>query len=161
MAENKRYYWLRLQDDFFQSKRIKKLRSLAGGDTFTIIYLKMQLLSISKGGCLEYTGLEDSFAKELALDLDEKPDNVEITVSYLLNVGLLETSDNCEYKLPFVIQNIGSETASAQRVREFRERSKTLQCNNDVTNVKQLGNVEIEKEKDIEIDIKEKNKEKK
>ena len=33
----KRYYWLKLQDDFFKSKRIKKLRKIAGGDTYTII----------------------------------------------------------------------------------------------------------------------------
>jgi hypothetical protein len=37
---DKRYYWLKLQDGFFDSKRIKKLRKLAGGDTYTIIYLK-------------------------------------------------------------------------------------------------------------------------
>ena len=47
MSEN-RYYWLKLKDDFFTSKRIKKLRNLAGGDTLTIIYLKMQLKSIKK-----------------------------------------------------------------------------------------------------------------
>lgn len=31
MAENKRYYWLKLMDDFFDSKRIKKLRKMAVG----------------------------------------------------------------------------------------------------------------------------------
>ena len=48
MAGNKRYYWLKLMDDFFDSKRIKKLRKMAGGDTYTIIYLKMQLLSLKR-----------------------------------------------------------------------------------------------------------------
>ena len=43
MAEAKRYYWLKFRDDFFDSKRIKKLRKMAGGDTYVIIYLKMQL----------------------------------------------------------------------------------------------------------------------
>ena len=42
----KRYFWLKLFEDFFSSKRIKKLRSLAGGDTYTIIYLKMQLKAL-------------------------------------------------------------------------------------------------------------------
>ena len=37
MAEAKRYYWLRFRDDFFDSKRIKKLRRMAGGDTYVII----------------------------------------------------------------------------------------------------------------------------
>lgn len=148
MAE-KRYYWLKLYDDFFKSKRIKKLRKLAGGDTFTIIYLKMQLLAMKHGGVLEHTGLEDSFAKELALDLDEDEDNVDITVRYLLSCGLLETSDNREFFVPYAVANTGSEGSSTKRVREHRERQ-ALQCNADVTPVKQIGNGEIEKEKEIE-----------
>ena len=148
MAE-KRYYWLKLQDDFFDSKRIKKLRKLAGGDTFTIIYLKMQLLAMKRDGVLEYTGLEDSFAKELALDLDEDDDNVAVTVAYLLSCGLLETSDDREYFVPYAVLNTGSEGSSTKRVREHRER-KALQCNTDVTPVKQIGNVEKEIDKEIE-----------
>ena len=126
MAEGKRYYWLKLKEDFFQSKRIKKLRHMAGGDTYTIIYLKMQLLSLQSDGVLEWTGLEDNFAKELALDLDEKPEDVEITLMYLLSTGLAETCDNKTFLLPWVIENTGSETASTKRVRDFRERKKAL-----------------------------------
>ena len=155
----KRYYWLKLREDFFGSKRIKKLRKLAGGDTYTIIYLKMQLLAMKSEGVLEHTGLEPTFAEELALDLDEEADNVSVTVNYLLNCGLLETSDSIEYFVPYAVANTGSEGASADRVRKFREK-KALQCNADVTEcnfietqVKQTGNGEKEKEKEIEIDI--------
>lgn len=151
MADAKRYYWLKLQDDFFKSKRIKKLRKIAGGDTYTIIYLKMQLLAMKKDGVLEYTGLEPTFADELALDLDEEPENVSVTVSFLLSCGLLETSDNKEYFIPYAVLNTGSEGASAKRVREHRER-KALQCNADVTDVKQISNGEIETEKEQEIE---------
>ena len=70
MDDGKRYYWLKLKDDFFTSKRIKKLRNQAGGDTYTIIYLKMQLLAMKTDGVLTWTGLEENFAEELALDLD-------------------------------------------------------------------------------------------
>ena len=42
----KRYFWLKLDRHFFNNARIKKLRRLAGGDTYTIIYLKLLLLSI-------------------------------------------------------------------------------------------------------------------
>lgn len=148
----KRYYWLKLQDDFFSSKRIKKLRKLAGGDTYTIIYLKMQLLAMKQGGYLEYTGLESSFAEELALDLDEEPDNVSVTVHYLLSCGLLETSNDRDFFLPYAVINTGSESASAKRVREHRER-KALQSNAPVTPMKQIGNGEIEIEKEIEKEI--------
>jgi predicted phage replisome organizer len=118
----KRYYWLKLQDGFFDSKRIKKLRKIAGGDTYTIIYLKMQLLAMKRDGVLEYSGLEDSFAAELALDLNEEPDNVSVTVSYLLSCGLLETADNREYFVPYSVENTGSEGTSAKRMRQLRER---------------------------------------
>lgn len=161
MAENKRYYWLKLMDDFFASKRIKKLRKLAGGDTYTIIYLKMQLLSLNRGGYLEYTGLEDEFYKEVALDIDEDEANVQVTIQYLLSCGLLQTTDNVEYLMPFVQDNLGSETASTQRSRKSRKNAqKALQCNNYATernNLQQNCNVEIEKDIEIDTDIEKEN----
>ena len=147
----RRFYWLKLKEDFFDSKRIKKLRRLAGGDTLTIIYLKMQLKSIKTDGVLTYTGLENSFAEELALDLDENPEDVGLLLNYLVSTGLIETSDKINFLLPYAAECIGSEGASAERVRNFRERQ-TLQCNADVTEVKRIGNVEIEKEIEIEKD---------
>ena len=147
----KRYYWLKLQDGFFNSKRIKKLRKLAGGDTYTIIYLKMQLLAMKTDGYLKWTGLENDFASELALDLDEDPDNVKVTLAYLQNCGLIETSDDVYFFLPYAVENTGSESASAERVRQFRERQ-ALQCNAEVTQVKRLRNGEKEIEKEIETD---------
>ena len=162
MAEGKRYYWLKLKDDFFTSKRIKKLRNMAGGDTYTIIYLKMQLLAMKSDGVIRWTGLEENFADELALDLDEKPDDVSVTLLYLLKTGLAETQDNISFFFPYAIENTGSEGASAQRVRDFRDRQ-ALQCNADmlqsnacVTQVKQICNGEKEIEKDIEIDTEKK-----
>ena len=153
-----RYYWLKLNKDFFKSKRIKKLRKLAGGDTFTIIYLKMQLLSTPTEGVLTYTGLEDTIAEEIALDIDEDPDNVKVTLNYLLKTGLCETISENELFLPFVADSVGSEGSSAKRVRDFRERQKALQCNTDVTEVKQVCNAEIDIEKDKEIDKSKSNK---
>ena len=154
MSEPKRYFWLKLHKDFFQRKEIKRLRKIAGGDTYTIIYLKMLLRSIMSDGKLYFDGLEDDFASELALDLDEKEENVQITIQYLLKSGLLEMCSDEEYYLPDTKDSTGCETAVASRVRKHRERKKALQCNADVTQVKQLcnGEIEIELEKDIEIE---------
>ena len=153
MSEPKRYFWLKLHKDFFQRKEIKRLRKIAGGDTYTIIYLKMLLRSIMSDGKLYFDGLEDDFASELALDLDEKEENVQITIQYLLKSGLLEMCSDEEYYLPDTKDSTGCETAVASRVRKHRERKKALQCNTDVTQVKQLcnGEIEIELEKEIEI----------
>ncbi len=145
MAE-KRYYWLKLKEDYFNNPKIKKLRKIAGGDTFTIIYLKMQLFSISNNGIIEYEGIENSFDEEIALKLDEDLENVQLTLAYLKAQGLIETNNN-EFLLVDACNNIGSEGDSAKRVRAFRERqnstsleyenAKALQCNNPVTSVKQ------------------------
>lgn len=154
MAEPKRYFWLKLHKDFFQRKEIKRLRKIAGGDTYTIIYLKMLLRSIMSEGKLYFDGLEEDFAAEVALDLDESEENVQITITYLLNSGLLEMRSDDEYYLPDTKNSTGCETAVAARVRRHREKQKALQCNTDVTQVKHLCNGEIEKEieKEIEID---------
>lgn len=153
MAEPKRYFWLKLHKDFFQRKEIKRLRKIAGGDTYTIIYLKMLLRSIMSEGKLYFDGLEDDFAAEVALDLDESEENVQITITYLLNSGLLEMRSDDEYYLPDTKNSTGCETAVAARVRRHREKQKALQCNTDVTQVKHLCNGEIEKEIDKEKDI--------
>lgn len=153
MSEPKRYFWLKLHKDFFQRKEIKRLRKIAGGDTYTIIYLKMLLRSIMSDGKLYFDGLEDDFASELALDLDEKEENVQITVQYLLKSGLLEMCSDEEYYLPDTKDSTGCETAVASRVRKHREKQKALHCNANVTQVKHLCNGEIEKELEIEKEI--------
>ena len=158
MADGKRYYWLKLYDDFFGSIRIKKLRRMAGGDTYVIIYLKLQLKAMKTDGVLKWKGYEQDFVEELALDLDEEPDDVRVTLMYLLSCGLAETQDNVNFFFPYSVENVGSEGASAQRVREYRERQ-ALQCNTDVTPMKQIGNGEIDtRDKIQEIDTRDRNK---
>jgi predicted phage replisome organizer len=150
----KKYYWIKLKPTFFTSKEIKKLRRIAGGDTYVVVYLKMQLLSLETGGKLYYDGVEDDFAEELALTLDEDTDNVKMTIAFLTKYGLLEQVKEDEFFMPEVPINTGKEGASAQRVRKHRElqcNEKALQCNTDVT--KCNTEIEKEKEKDIEIEI--------
>lgn len=139
MAE-KRYYWLKLKENYFNSPKIKKLRKIAGGDTYTIIYLKMQLISISNGGIITYEGIEPTFEEELALKLDEELDNVKVTLSYLVMQGLIEIKGN-EYLFVEASNSIGSESQGAERVRRFRakENQKALQCNESVTEVKRIS----------------------
>ena len=130
----KRYYWLKLQEDFFSCPQIKKLRRIAGGDTFTIIYLKMQLLSIKSGGVIEYQGIESSFEEELSLILDEDLDNVKVTVAFLVSQGLIEQSDDRRFLLTQAAKNIGTECESAARMRSFRQ-SKALPASHCDENV--------------------------
>ena len=146
---SKRYYWLKLQKDFFTQPKIKKLRKIAGGDTYTIIYLKMQLLSLSNGGKLFFDGIEESFSEEIALTIDEDPDNVKVTVQYLLSQGLIEPCSETEFLMTETQSLICSESESAERVRASRK-NKALQCN---TNVTECNNNVQKCNTDIDIDI--------
>lgn len=158
----KQYYWLKLKDDFFRQKEIKKLRKIAGGDTYTIIYLKMLLLAIKEENKLYFEGVEDEFADELALELDEDEENVAMTLAFLDKHNLIEIVNDEEFFLPQAEEMTGSESESAARVRRHREKKKmlqsngkVLQCNTDVTpsNKNVTTEIEIEKDKEIEKDI--------
>jgi predicted phage replisome organizer len=88
-VSEKKYYWLKLKDDFFMQKEIKKLRKLAGGDTYTIIYLKLQLISIKNGGKIIFESVEDNFVDEMALTIDEEVENVRFTLLFLEKYNLI------------------------------------------------------------------------
>ena len=162
----KKFYWLRLKDNFFKSVPMKKLRKIAGGDTYTIIYLKMMLLSLYDEGHLYYEAVEESMADELALLLDEDVDNVKVTMNFLQSARLLEVKDGTDYFLVEVPLLIGGESESAERVRKYREnkrlqakeQQKALHCNDDVTGCntekrREEKDKEIEKEKNISCDF--------
>lgn len=149
-VKNKRYYWIQLTQDFFKSKEMKLLRKIAGGDTHTIIYLKMMLISLEDGGCIYYDGLADNLAEEIALMIDENVEDIKITLLFLESKGLLTRKSDRDYFLEQVPEMVGSETASARRVRKFRKNQLALQCNDGVT--KRNGDIEIEKDIDTEIE---------
>lgn len=149
----RKYYWLKLKNDFFATKEMKKLRKIAGGDTYTIIYLKLQLLSLKDEGKLFYDGIEESFAEELALTIDEDADNVKATLLFLEKCGLVELNGT-ELFMCNVPSCIGSETGAAERMRELR-RNRVEQSANKVTQKRNkvqtcYTEIDIEKEKDIE-----------
>ena len=161
-----RLYWLKLKDDFFRQKEIKRLRMIAGGDTYTIIYLKLLLLSLSNNGEIYYDSIGDTFINELALELDEKPDNVDVTVKYLISKGMVIIENNETMVMNHLPEMIGTESDSAQRVRRHRSRKRELQCNtppllgnggvtdcnNGVTQILDIDKeIEIDTDKDEEL----------
>ena len=85
-----RYYWLKLHDNFFDRFEIKKLRKIPGGDTYTIIYLKLLLLALNTEGKIPFEGIENNIVKELALKINEDDTSVEMAVNALQMLKLLE-----------------------------------------------------------------------
>ena len=147
VVKNKRYYWIQLTQDFFKSKEMKLLRKIAGGDTHTIIYLKMMLISLEDGGCIYYDGLADNLAEEIALMIDENVEDIKITLLFLESKGLLTRKNDRDYFLEQVPEMVGSETASTRRSRKHRELT-ALHCNTIATTC----NGDIEKDIDTEIE---------
>ena len=149
--KNKRYYWIQLAQDFFKSKEMKLLRKIAGGDTHTIIYLKMMLISLEDGGHIYYDGLADNLAEEIALVIDENVEDIKITLIFLESKGLLTRKNDRDYFLEQVPEMVGSETASTRRSRKHRE-LRGLHCNTIATTCNRDIDIEIEKDIDTEIE---------
>ena len=161
----KKFYWLKLKNTFFNQKEIKLLRRIAGGDTYTVIYLKLMLLSLENEGTVFFENVTDKFEEELALELDEDVENIQVTLSFLKAKGLLEIKDDDEYFLNEVPTMIGKESESASRVRKHRKnkREAILIESNDkklLSNESALhgnaivtsSNTEIEIDKELEKD---------
>ena len=119
---------------------MKKLRKVAGGDTYTIIYLKLQLLSINNEGLIEFEGTDEDIYHQLSLDIDEEIDDIKMTLAFCNANDLIEYV-NDDVFLNEVPTLIGSETASARRVRKHRRKQKALQSNGQALQ----GNIDVTK----------------
>lgn len=156
MASVKRFFWLKLKEDFFKQKEIKLLRKIAGGDTHTIIYLKILLLSLKNNGKVYFEGVTDNFFEEIALEIDEDIENVAICMKFLEQKGLLIYDTEDSASLTAIPEMIGSESESARRMRKHRQnkvlQGKTSQCNAEPSQCDKNVTTEIEKEKELEIE---------
>lgn len=131
MSENKkRFWWLKLKEGYFNSEGMRRLRKQAGGEVFTIIYLKMQLASLRTDGVLSYNGYDETFAKEIAFAINEDVDNVANAIAILRRYKLVEDITDTSFFMPEAVANTGSESDSAERVRRLRER-RALQSNDE------------------------------
>lgn len=139
--KGKRLWWIKLPKDFFTSNNIiKKMRKLPGGDTYVVITLKLLLLALDNEFRIYYEGVEDTFAKDIALTLDESAEAVDVTLRMLIAQGWIVEESSDVLMAPKSLEMAGSESESAKRVRDYRERIKNenpnllpLHCNQNVT----------------------------
>ena len=147
-GKQKRYFWLKLKEDWFSGTTEKYLKSLPAGDSLLITYLKIQLISLKTEGFLKYERLLPSAEEEIAMLIDEPVNNVRLLINVLLKTGAIERLDDNSLYLLSLQNLIGSEGSSTDRVRRFRERQKALQCNNNQLQIEGeiLGNSELDVE---------------
>lgn len=156
--KNKRYYWLKLNNTYFNQLEQKKMRRQEHGKDMQIIYLRMMLLSIDKGGFIYYQGVYDTIEEELAEEFSEDVELVRDTLKYLSENNMMTLNENSDCFLPQAVECTGSESYSAERMRRMRKKAKVLQCDADVTACDAsvtAGDEEIEKELDKEIENRE------
>ena len=166
MAENRRFYWMKLPNDYFRQLLQRKMRKQTGGIEMQLIYLKMLLYSIDKDAVIPFQGVYDSIEEELAEELGEESEMVKETINFLEANQRLERTEKGIF-LPEALERVGSEGTSAERMRNMRRR-RASQCDSSVTasdgNVTECNTSvqsgDVEKEIDIEKD-KEVEKEKK
>jgi predicted phage replisome organizer len=154
MSKAKRYYWLKLKDNFFDEEDIKLVESMPNGKDYIIFFLKLQLKSIKTEGILKYKNIIPYTPEMLSTITNTNVDVVKGAIDLFKELKMLEIWDDGTIFMNEVINLIGSESDSAERVRRLREKNslqcnaKMLQSNADVTKC----NTEIEKELDIDIE---------
>ena len=149
---DKRYYWLKLKEDFFDEKLVRLLRKLPDGDAVAIVYLKLLLKTLKTNGQILLDGLLPEQNEEIALWLDEDINVVKLTIEALKKYRVVEIVDSETLYVNTLDLMLGSECYSAKRVREHRERKQELLLGNTgVTNGNQEKELELEKERELEL----------
>ena len=149
MADNKKFYWLKLKRDFFKRHDIRIIETMPNGKDYILFYLKLLLESIDHEGELRFSETIPYNEQMLSVITDTNVDIVKSAMNVFIELKMIEVFDDNTIYMQEVTKLIGSETKSAARVREHRKKQKALQCNTDVTKC----NTEIEIEKDLELKI--------
>ena len=162
MAE-KKYFWLKLPRNFFGKHYIKILRAKENGELLVLFYMWMLTEAIDHEGRLRYS--EDiPYDEEMLAEASGFALHIVTqALQQFTKLQLVITESDGTLFMPKSIEMIGSESASAQRVREYRERKNSKEkkpetventesndnvtkCNADV----QKSNIEKELEKELE-----------
>ena len=152
MAKTKVYFWLKIDKKFFDNIFIKRLKTVPGGYTMTVIYIRLMLESLESDCILYYEGYFDNLKEELALKLDVSEDDIDMTMAYFTKCGLIQIDEDKNAELPQAKALVESETNGANYKREQRKKTKLEEVQPSLTFSNSCP-TEIEKELDIELDI--------
>ena len=157
---DKKYYWLKLKEDFFEEDTLAWLEEQTNGKEYCLFYLKLCLKSLKTNGILiRNVGqiLIPYDVKKLGEITKTDIDTVTVAMELFKKIGLIQILDNGEIYITQLEQMVGSETKWAKYKKKERELKKLdnvqLLSNINPKNVHTEIEKEIEKEKDIEKDI--------
>ncbi|WP_449450152.1 phage replisome organizer N-terminal domain-containing protein [Streptococcus suis] len=143
MADNKKYYYLKLKDNFFESDEAIILESMPDGYIYSNILLKLYLRSLKNNGLLMFNDLIPYNAQMLATITRHHVGVIEKAIQIFQQLRLIEILDNGAIYMTNIQNFVGQSSTNADRMRESRRQ---LQMLNECA-------PEIEIEKDIKLDI--------
>ena len=156
MSDNKKYYYLRLKDNFFDSDELKILESMKDGYLYSNILLKLYLRSLKNDGKLVVNDRIPYNAEMLASVTGHQIGTVKQALSIFKDLGLIDVLENGAIYMLDIQNFIGKGSSEADRKREYRQRIETDRTNVQ-THLRQISEksppeIEIELEKEIKIE---------
>ena len=153
MANNKKYYYLKLKDNFYDSEQMIILQNMQDGYLYSDILMKLYLRSLKTDGKLMFNNLIPYTPNILAQVVRHQVGTVEKALKIFQQLGLIEILENGAIFMLDIQNFIGKSSTEADRIREYRQEIKQEQI--ECTNVQQLYDentpeIEIEREKEIE-----------
>lgn len=124
MDDSKRYYWLKLKEDFFEDDTIQWLEEQENGKEYTLFYLKLCLKSLSLDGKIVRIVGETLIPydkKALAKVTNTDLDTVTVAMNLFVQIGLIDIMDTGAIYMKQIDEMVGSETNAAIRKRKYRQ----------------------------------------
>lgn len=121
--QNKRYYWLKLKNDFFEGDEINWLEEQENGAVYILFYLKLCLRSLRSDGVLmrRVGKMEIPYDTKKLAEITGTPlPAAETAMALLTSAGLVEVQENGALFMPQMEDMTGSETERAAIMRKYR-----------------------------------------
>ena len=151
MADNKKYYYLKLKDNFYDSEQMIILQNMQDGYLYSDILMKLYLRSLKSNGKLMFNNMIPYTPQVLAQVVRHQVGTVEKALQIFKELGLIEVLDNGAIYMMDIQNFIGKSSTEADRQREYY---KKIKCDEDVCKISYMKSTpEIEIEKEIELDI--------
>ena len=152
MSDNRKYYYLKLKENYFDDDSIVLLESMQDGVLYSNILLKLYLKSLKHGGRLQLDEDIPYTAQMIATITRQQIGTVERALQIFLKLGLVEVLDSGTFYMSNIELLIGQSSTEAERKRAARLQNKALSAlRTSGGHLSDIRPPEIELEKEIEI----------
>lgn len=126
MSKNKRWYFIKLSEDFLESDPIEWLLTRNEGAMYFSLYIQLCKIALNTNGKLVrvlYDGEIPYTPQDLAYKVRMSLSTVKVGVDMLIQAGLLQWIDSTILYITHFEMLVGSESDSARRMRKQRQRT--------------------------------------